>query len=353
MTELEEDAALDAAWLQALDDADAPAGPDLEYDNDFLALTQAAAGKPETQFGAAEPPDWRTVRKQAESMMARTRDLRVAVLWARAMVRLEGFGGLPPGLKLLDALVTAQWASVHPQPDPDDGDPYARVNALTVLGTFDGLLGDVRAARLVPDRALADLTARAVELALGLASAAGGEPEPGRGSVEQMLAAAIGADAALRARCAEVAERARSLNLAIEAALGGEAPDLQPLIKLLNGIVTLMPPDPEAEPEGAGEAGSGATGGAAGGAAGGGAQTRGLAGSVNSREDAIRAIDMVCAYLSRAEPTNPAPLFLKRARQLISHDFLQLLKVLAPDALPEVARIVGVDPDSIESPDGT
>jgi type VI secretion system protein ImpA len=346
MTELEEDAALDAAWLQALDDADAPAGPDLEYDNDFLALTQAAAGKPETQFAAAEPPDWRGVRKLAESMMARTRDLRVAVLWVRALVRLDGFGGLLPGLKLLDALVTVQWAGVHPLPDPDDGDPYARVNALTVLGTLDGLLGDVRTARLVQDRALADLTARAVELALGLAPAAGGEPEPGRGAVEQMLAAAIASDPALRTRCGEIAERARQLNLAIEAALGGEAPDLQPLVKLLNGIVTLLPPDPEAEAEAAGEAGGGAAG------AGGAAPARGLAGSVNSREDAIRAIDMVCAYLSRAEPTNPAPLFLKRARQLISHDFLQLLKVLAPDALPEVARIVGVDPDSIESPDG-
>ena len=74
---------------------------------------------------------------------------------------------------------------------------------------------------------------------------------------------------------------------------------------------------------------------------------------MTSREEAIRAIDLVCEYLERAEPTNPAPLFLRRGRQLINHDFLQLMKVLAPDALSEVARVVGVDPDTVESPDGS
>ena len=59
---------------------------------------------------------------------------------------------------------------------------------------------------------------------------------------------------------------------------------------------------------------------------------------------------MICDYLERAEPTNPAPLFLKRARQLIGQNFLQLLKTLAPQALSEVAGMVGVDPEGVESP---
>jgi type VI secretion system protein ImpA len=77
---------------------------------------------------------------------------------------------------------------------------------------------------------------------------------------------------------------------------------------------------------------------------------RGLSGSVTSREEALRAIDLVCEYLERAEPTNPATLFLRRARHLVNHNFLQLMKELAPDALPEVARIVGVDPDTVQTP---
>ena len=76
-----------------------------------------------------------------------------------------------------------------------------------------------------------------------------------------------------------------------------------------------------------------------------------LAGQVSSRADALRAIDMVCEFLERTEPSNPAPLFLRRARQLVNHNFLQLMKELAPEAMASVARTVGVDPDSVKGPE--
>ena len=71
---------------------------------------------------------------------------------------------------------------------------------------------------------------------------------------------------------------------------------------------------------------------------------RGVAGGA----EALRAIEMVCDYLERAEPTNPAQLLLRRAGRLLGHNFLQLMKELAPDALSEVARIMGVDPSTVE-----
>ena len=51
------------------------------------------------------------------------------------------------------------------------------------------------------------------------------------------------------------------------------------------------------------------------------------------------------------EPTNPAQLFLRRARSLLELNFLELMKELAPNALDEVARVVGVDPNSVGSPE--
>jgi type VI secretion system protein ImpA len=71
--------------------------------------------------------------------------------------------------------------------------------------------------------------------------------------------------------------------------------------------------------------------------------------SVDSRQDAIRAIDLVCAYLERSEPTNPAQLFLRRAGRVIDKNFMQLVDELAPDSLKDVARIMGVDPSSIHN----
>jgi type VI secretion system protein ImpA len=130
--------------------------------------------------------------------------------------------------------------------------------------------------------------------------------------------------------------------------LGSEAPDLRVLYAVVNGLAGLLPAEASPLDDSAEAAEDDAT--AAGSGGGGGGRARGLSGTVSSRDEALRAIDLVVEYLERTEPTNPAPLFLRRARQLVGHNFLQLMKVLAPDALAEVARTVGVDPESVEDP---
>ena len=64
----------------------------------------------------ATPPDWRDVREQAQALLDRTRDLRIGVLWLRAMVHLEGFAALPPGLRLVHGLLENFWDTLHPLP---------------------------------------------------------------------------------------------------------------------------------------------------------------------------------------------------------------------------------------------
>ena len=56
---------------------------------------------------------------------------------------------------------------------------------------------------------------------------------------------------------------------------------------------------------------------------------------------------MVCDYLERAEPTNPAQLLLRRARRLVNKNFLELVRELAPESLGEVARIMGMSADEV------
>jgi type VI secretion system protein ImpA len=336
-----------SGWLQPLDDDAAPCGSDLEYDNEFLALTQAATGKPESQFGPAEPPEWRKALEVAEGLFERTRDLRVAIQWVRALLHLEGYAALVVGLKLLNGLIEAQWEHIHPLPDPDDNDPYGRVNALTLLREQAGLLGDLRDARVVEDRAIGLLLVRDAEAALGLAPVAAGRSEMTKDQVTKMLEAALAKTPALRGQCLETVVQLRALMSQVSDKLGSEAPDLRPLLAIVNAVAGLLP----AEVLPFDESGEVAEGNAdAAGAGNGGGRARGLSGTVSTREEAWRAIDLVIEYLERTEPTNPAPLFLRRARQLVGHNFLQLMKVLAPDALAEVARTVGVDPDSVEDP---
>ncbi len=353
MSELDGIAVRIQGWLRALPDEAAPCGADLEYDNDFLAITKAAAGKPESQFGAAEPPNWRAVAELAEGMFERTRDLRLAILWLRANLHLHGYGALPVGLTLLNGLMEGHWDQLHPRPDPDDGDMYARVNAITFLRDPEGVIGDLRATRIVQDRAIGELTVRAVELALGLSPPREGESEMSKDPVSLMVRAAVEKTPALRAQCLDaLALTRRLMSLVSDKFNRDDAPDLRPLYSLVNGVASLLPAEELADEAVANEGGAddGAPEGGGSGRTSG--ARRGLSGSVSSREEAVRAIDMVCEYLMQAEPSNPASLFLRRGRQLINHDFLQLMKVLAPDALSEVARVVGVDPESVESPEG-
>jgi len=338
--------ALIEPWLQPLAGDAGPCGADLEYDNDFLALTQAAAGKPETQFEAAVPPDWRSVRSQAEALLERTRDLRVAIIWLRAVLHLQGLTVLPAGLHLLHGLLDNFWDTLHPLPDPDDGDPYARMNALGDLRESAVVLADLRQCLVCSVRGVGEIRVRHVEVALGQAVARDNEPAMGREQLAQVLLAAEGQQPGLLALPGQALGELKALTALVNDRAGvANAPDFKPLQALLYAVSTAMPAAPEAaagEPVGAeGDAPltlAASTAGA----------PRGLSGGVHSREDALRAIDMVCEFLERTEPTNPAQLMLRRARRLVTQNFLQLMKELAPDALAEVARVMGVDPESVQ-----
>lgn len=338
------------AWLQPL--GDTACGEDLVYDNSFLSLTKAAAGKPGTQFKDfedAEPPDWQTARNIAEEMFERTRDVRVAVLWTRAVLALEGSNSLPQGLRLVHGLLESFWDELHPL--PDDGDPYERVNALTDMCSQSGLLGDLRQGVVFRNRMIGELTVRQVELALGLLDPREGEYPPDRSHLEDMLSDACAQDPALAAFPRQALQRIEALNELMSERVGyGAAPDLQPLADLLRAIASVMP-DPSGKPAAVDEAPPAEDGDDAPHEAPAGARPRGggrgLSGGIESREDALRAIDMVCAYLERTEPTNPAQLLLRRARRLVNNNFLQLIRELAPESLQEVARIMGVSADEI------
>lgn len=345
MSELHEAPSLIARWVQFLGDEavpeSAPCGPDLEYDNQFLEVTQAALGKPESQFGPAEPPDWLAVREAVEEMLDRSRDLRLAVFWLRSGVNLYGYAALASGLQLLTEMMQSLGASVLPLPDPDDGDPYARVNALSVLAETAGLLGDLRAAPVLQDRALGRITGRDVELALLLTQPLETETPMAKDQIQRMLSDAVDSTPVLRTTVDDSVAQLAAFEAALQVFLGSAAPDMLPLRRFVKAVASLMPQS-QADVDavlGVDEGGASAPGRAA------------LAGQVGNRADALRAIDRVCEFLERTEPSNPAPLFLRRARQLINHNFLQLMKELAPEAMAGVARAVGVDPDSVQGPE--
>lgn len=327
---------LDIESLASPLSADAPSGPDLEYDPAFLALEQAGAGKPEQQFGdhivAAEGPDWRTVQEHAKDLAGRTRDLRVGVWLVRSEARTSGMTGALQGLQLLHRLLAEQWDTVHPQLDAsDNNDPTMRMNALVPLVATEAALSDLRAAAFTADRG--GLTLRALELGLGKAEPFGDEAVPSESAVRQALAALLQQQAGLAETIAAGAQAVRDMAKLLDDKVGTAAPEFRPLQRLIQCLDDAARTALGGAPAEGGEAAP-----AAGGATG---VVASAPGSINSREDAIRMLERVCDWIERHEPSHPAPLLIKRAQRLMTKSFIEIIRDLAPDGMSQIERLAG------------
>jgi type VI secretion system protein ImpA len=312
---------------------DAPCGADLEYDPAFLTLQEAAAGKPEQQYGdtliPAQEPDWRVVHEQALKLAARTRDLRVAAWLARSGARVEGLVGAVRGLQLVQGLVERHWDHVHPQLDAgDNNDPTARMNALSPLVHNGAGLADLRAASLTGKRGA--LTVRDIELALGHAEPLPGEAVPTEDGVVQGVSAALAEMPALATQMHVGFDAVQGLAKVLEERLEPtQSPELAPLKKLMQRVSEAAA---KARAEGVHPVDGQGNGAAA--------PARQL-GAIASREDAIRALDRVAEWIERNEPSNPAPLFIRRSQRLMSKNFIDIIRDLVPDGLHQIEKLAG------------
>jgi type VI secretion system protein ImpA len=291
-------------------------------------MTKAAAGKPQTSFEDAQPPDWRMVRKHAESLFDRTRDVRIAVYWARAMLRLEGAASLPDSLRLVRGLMERYWDEVHPRPDPDDGDPYARLNALNDMISLEGMAGDLRESAILKSRAFGEFNGRTVEIAMGTAEPRSNDMVLSPVQIEELLRDASAQEPELAKMPVNAKRELEALTELVRERVGyARTPDFKPLTDIFTSLAGWLAPAENADPN----AGAGADNAADGGADAPRRGRSGLGDRIDSRADATRAIEMVCAYLERTEPTNPAQLLLRRASKLINKNFLELVREFAPD----------------------
>lgn len=335
-------------------DAAEPSGPNLEYDPDFLELEQAIQGKPEVQYGdtitPAVPPEWKVVKNLAQDLLRRSRDLRVAVPLARALMALHGIVGFADGLHLVQRLLLERWENVHPQLDPDDdNDPMLRINSLTSLIDLATTIKELKECTLIMLPGLGPLNLRMLEIANGELSV----PE------DQAKISIASIEAALRDVDPERFQVALdALNLACTSAVeiedglvrqvgSSQALNLSPLVKNLKRARDFVAASAGGEAAAAGDAAvdAGAEGGAPV-ATGGGAAARPatISGEIASREDVMKMIDKICVYYQKYEPSSPVPLLLERAKRLVTKNFMEIMEDLAPDGINQVTVISGVQP---------
>jgi type VI secretion system protein ImpA len=334
-------AVLDLEKLLAPVAADAPAGPNLEYDPAFTALERAAAGKPEQVIGGAvtpeEPPEWNSVLTGSVELLGRTKDLRVAVLSARALLHKNGVSAFAEALSLLRGLVEQHWPAVHPQLDPDDGnDPTMRVTALSALAT-SGLMLALRQSPLVDSRALGPVSFADMFPATGSPDSArisGVFESVELAALEQVTAAFAGASADLHA-----------IDAVFEAQTGNRGPDFGALLDYFNKAHLALKQrlDLRKPAESSQEAGAETASAVAGAAP---PPARGLSGDILTREDVVKALDKICEYYSRHEPASPVPVLAQRCKKLVTMSFFEILNELAPDGVKQAQIVMGKEDGS-------
>ena len=328
-----------------------PSGDDLEYDPAFTALEADARPKDEQQFGdtviPAVEPEWRVLIGSATELLARSKDVRIAVLALRAATRTQGITGFSLGLTLLLELLERFWDTIHPQLDADDGnDPTMRLNALAPLADGNNgsiVLRDLYDCVIGTSRTVGAIRVRDIAIASNKLSPSGGDPGYTMAQIEGALQDIHAAQPEVMEITMGVAAMVQKLEALIEEKTGRAAEiDLKPLrstahllrqvCQAATGTASEEGAEPGAEPAADGAAGAVRSGGGA------------IRGEISSRQDALLMLDKVIAFLERTEPGNPAPLLIQRAKRLVGVSFIDIMNDLAPDALSSIQNITGRPP---------
>ena len=349
--------AIDIESLLSEVSPEAPCGEDLSYDASFLALedmlrSKAGGGVVEGVEEVTEEPNWREVREKSIELLRRSKDIRVVMYLVIASLRMDGLAGLRDGLALLQELLDRFWEHLYPKLDPEDNnDPLERINILQSLSPetvsdqdpmkFKQRLAEVP---MCNSPQMGRFSLRDIQVAKGEISVQGDGGTAGSGmsvidaafqdtATDELLAASQTTEEAIE-------HVATITTVFSKNAAQGQTPDLSDFQSVLGNIHKCI--QGYLAKRGYGEAGEESAPADAE-AAGGEAQKGGisLAGEIRSPKEALLAIEKVCQYFDRHEPSSPVPMLLRRAQRLVSKNFMDVIADICPDAMSHVEMIGG------------
>jgi len=336
--------------------ADAPCGKNLEDTDKLSALDvyqifgQTSLEPPKREPGdpvpkearkSDRPPNWAEIRDEALSSLGISKDLRVLTHFGAAVLRTEG---IPAFARTLG--VASHWLAVYPtQVYPlIDEDALFRQNALNCFADPVAVIDGLRRTPIVSHRQHGRFSLRDLEISSGQTTPVGNEPPPDAAQIDAAFNATELAELKAFLETIESALTALgAMDSAMRTASNGEfVPSFEPLSsqfkKMAAAVKARIAVHPAATAADAGDAPAGEAGAAAPGLI--------AVGAIKSRQDAIRALDAAAEFFRRNEPSSPSPLFLDRAKRLVSKDFLEVLADVAPDALPQARSAGGLRDES-------
>jgi type VI secretion system protein ImpA len=328
--------ALDLDALASPLSEDKPSGDDLCYD-DIRGEIERAFDRSISDAGDSEPKDkdWRKVTKLVLDQAGKTRDIWLPVYLMRAGAMAGDLEQVVDGAQLLAKLVEQRWQDLHPQ--LADYGFIGRKTPCESLVSRGDFLKQFSAIPVVVHKRHGKFTGDdVVRLHKGGASAAG------LGDFTQAIEGMSVEEAeALLGRLDQFVDAIRRADAVMtDNAEGDTSTNFKPLYELAGSIraalAGLLPV--ESVDDGWGDSADDAESGTASG--GGNRGSAFVPGAINSRAEAIQAIDAVSDYFTRHEPSSPVPFALRRAKEWISLDFISVLEDIAPGSVGEANRVL-------------
>jgi len=279
-----------------------------------------------------ESPEWVEIRDKALEALAKSRDLRLLAHLGTAVLRTDGVPAFSDTLGVASQWLETQWSHVYPLVDED---AILRRNALNCFADPMAVVDGLRRTRIVDSRQHGAFSLRDIDIATHQLTPGESDTQVDENQVNAAFAATPVANLAqLHESVVDALASLRSIDAKMRDAAGTEStPMFDPLSAQLTRMTQVLRAQIAMHPDSAAATLSGADAGAA-------ADVTTPSGPVKSRQDAIRALDAVADFFKRTEPSSPIPLFLARAKRLVSKDFLEVLADIAPEAVAQ-ARAAG------------
>ncbi|KPN70636.1 type VI secretion system protein TssA [Neisseria sp. 83E34] len=332
--------------------ADAPEGVNIEYDSRFLELQSASEGKPEQQYGdtiiPAEEPDWATVEKLCNQLLAESKDLRVLAYYTQALTAKHGLTGFCAGCEAIKANLDLYWDSLFPKLEDEDGeyDPFYRINALSAFTTLDGIVKEIFPSKLLVN----GLTQQPVTVKEAVSVLQGNDTQSYPGGKDRLmldirvsadtgkpelvaLSQALGHLKEIQTIFSNKLQDEHSLDFGvIEKPLSlinkavdyndGSTPQPQQAEQAIDAAETSTAPDTQ-EQAVFQDADA----------------WRRL--NIKNRADVDLALEKICVYFETLEPSHPAPLFIRRVQRLMNMDFYDIMKDISPESIANLEVLIG------------
>jgi type VI secretion system protein ImpA len=330
-----------------------PCGPDLDSEGDLDYLNFFASAEsllPRSYLEVKDPegnnkrfdPNSIDLNAQLETvrpLLGRTRDLRLVVFLAKISILGRDLASFATCLEAIAVLLDQYWTAVHPR--DEGGDLSHRRYAIEAADALPTVVMPLQFHPLFNNRRYGSISYRTCLIARGEITPREDDTIIDAAALEKLFDA-VGIDQ-LKATTASFVALAADVGRIRKtwSEKGHSAVNLDALWSTAEGIAALLRAhvqrrDPVAVPAVA-EAEEGAEDAAAAGAPGSSSQR------VTSMAAAAAALDEVANYFGRSEPSSPALLLVRQARQMLGKSFVEALRMLVPAHAEAAAINVGKD----------